>query len=81
MKEAKMVYLFMLDLTEVSGAFIIQGDSGGKGDILEWDSIGHYEKIVYMNLCLIVFGNRGGDFSVCTYKSIVNCNKERDITH
>jgi hypothetical protein len=34
-KEAKMVYLFMLDLTELSGAFIIQGDSGRKVDILE----------------------------------------------
>jgi hypothetical protein len=31
----------------------IQDDSGGKGSILGGGSIGHCEKKVYMNMCLI----------------------------
>jgi hypothetical protein len=32
----------------------IQGDSGGKINIVRCDSMGHYEKKVHMNLCLIL---------------------------
>jgi hypothetical protein len=53
-----MVCLFMVDLTDLSDAFIIQGDSGRKVNILERDIIGHCEKRVRVNLCLILFGYR-----------------------
>ena len=38
----------------------IQGDSGGKVNILGNDSVGHCEKKVHKNMCLIVNGYRGG---------------------
>jgi hypothetical protein len=36
----------------------IQSDSRGKIRILDGDSIGHCEKKVHMNMCLIVSGHR-----------------------
>jgi hypothetical protein len=36
----------------------IQSDSGGKVNILGGESIGHCEKRVHMNMCLIVNGCR-----------------------
>jgi hypothetical protein len=32
----------------------MQGDSGGKVNILEGNSIGHCEKKIYINMCLIL---------------------------
>ena len=42
----------------VLGKFVIQGDSGGKVIIVAGGSIGHCEKIIHMNMCVIVNGYR-----------------------
>jgi hypothetical protein len=36
----------------------IQGDLGGRVNIVGYDSIGNCEKKVYMNTCVIVNGNK-----------------------
>jgi hypothetical protein len=43
--------------------FNIQGDSGGKINTLGGDGIGHCEKTVSINICLILNGYR--DRAVC----------------
>ena len=55
----------------------IQGDSVGKVSILWSENIGHCEREVHMNMCLIVTGYRGGILWICRHKSIANGNKER----
>jgi len=60
----------------------IQGDPGGKFNILGNDSISYYQKkTVHKNMCLNV--NSYGDKAVWIYKylSIVNGNKERKSTY
>jgi hypothetical protein len=59
----------------------IQGDSGGKVTILGGDSIGHCEKKVHMNMCLLLNGYRDRAVWIYKYKSIVNGDKEREITY
>ena len=44
----------------------IQGDRRRKDNILQCDSIGHFEKKVYMNICLILNGYR--DKAVWVYR-------------
>ena len=45
-------------VTRVTQILYIQGDSGGKVSIVGGDNIGHCEKNVHMNMCLIVNGYR-----------------------
>jgi len=55
----------------------IQGDSGGKVNILGWDSIGHCEKKnVYMSMCPIVSVHRARAVRIYNYTIIANGNKE-----
>jgi hypothetical protein len=56
---------------------VIQGDSGGKADILEGDSIGHFEKEVYMNIYYILNGYRDRAVRSYNHENIVNRNKGR----
>ena len=50
---------------------LIQGDPGGKFNILGRDDMGYCEKKNYMNVCLILNGYRGRAVSVFKYKSIL----------
>ena len=59
----------------------IQGNSWGKVDIFGGDSISHCEKKNHINMCLIVKGNRHRGVWLYRYKSIVNVNREREITY
>ena len=45
-------------VTLVTQILYIQGDSGGKISIVGGDNIGHCEKNVHMNMCLILNGYR-----------------------
>ena len=56
---------------------VIQGDSGGKADILEGDSIGHSEKKVYMNIYRILNSYWDRDFRIYKHENIVNLNNGR----
>ena len=47
-----------IERTAASSPSSIQSDSGGKFNILGGNSIGHCEKKVHMNMCLILTGNR-----------------------
>lgn len=49
-----MTYLLMVHLTVLSVVQAIQGDSGGKANILGGDSISHYKKIIHGNTCLFL---------------------------
>ena len=44
-------------MVSLNTTFLIQGDSGGEIHILEGDRIGHCEKKVHMNTCLILNGH------------------------
>jgi hypothetical protein len=59
---------------------IIQDDSGGNINNWGGDRIGHCEKKNYMNVCLILISYQDRAVSIYKYKSIVNGNKEREIT-
>ena len=54
----------------LSNKFYVQGDAGGNVSILAGDSIGHYEKKVYMKAVWIY-----------QYKSIVNGDKQRETAY
>jgi hypothetical protein len=58
----------------------IQGDSGQKVNILEGDSIGHGGK-KFIRTCLIQNGYRDTAVWLYQYKTIVNGNKEWEITY
>jgi hypothetical protein len=59
----------------------VHSDSGRKGSILGGDSIGHCEKKVNMNMCLILNGYRDRAVGIYKYQSTVNGNKEREIIY
>ena len=58
----------------------IQGDSGGKVSIWGGDYIGHSEKIC-TNIYAILTGYRDRAVWMYKYNSIMNINKEREITY
>jgi hypothetical protein len=59
----------------------IRGDSKGKVKTLAGDSIGHREKKVDMNMCLIPNIYRDTPDRMCKYKTIMDGNKDRKITY
>jgi len=60
---------------------ITQADSGRKVNILKDYSKNHWEKKVYMNMCLIMNGYQERTVWIYKYKNSVNGNKEREITY
>jgi hypothetical protein len=60
---------------------LVQGVSWGNVNVLEGHSIGHCERKVHTNICLILKGYRDRVVWAYKYKSILNGNKQRDITY
>jgi hypothetical protein len=58
-----------------------QGDSGEKVTIFGGGSIGHCERKIRINMCLILIGYRDIAFWIYKYENIMNGNKEREITY
>jgi hypothetical protein len=52
------MYYYTVSFSLLIYNLVIQGDSGGKSDILEGDRIGHCEKKVYTNIYRILNGYR-----------------------
>jgi hypothetical protein len=57
----------------------VQSDSEGNIIILLRESIGHCDKKVYMNMCLILSGHRDKAVRIYKYKSIVNVIKKEKL--
>lgn len=54
----KLVYFFQLIVLGHHQVYHVQGDSGGEVSVLGGDNIGHWEKKVCLNICLILNGYR-----------------------
>lgn len=72
-----LMYYYTVCFSIIIYNLFIQGDSGGKADVLEHDSIGHGEKKVDMNNYRILNGYRDRAVRIYKYKNTVNRNKGR----
>jgi hypothetical protein len=76
--KANFDYPLSITIISTSAYRVIQNERS-----IFWEVIvGQYKKKkeICMNMCLIVSGNRDGAVGIYRYKSIVNGNRERELT-